>query len=240
MILGIESSGKTGGVAVIDENGVRATAMVTSTTLYSQRLLPAVDWALRRAGVHVQELRAIAVSLGPGSFTGLRIGLSTAKGLALAQRLPLVGVPTLEALALRAAVAPLPPRICTVMDARQGLLYAALYEVAPPQGSAASAWGTLPPLRPLREPCACTFDDLKEWVTEPTVFAGDAALHHREIWQSALGNNFVLAPVHRALPSAEEIALLGASRWARGAVDEPVQLEPLYLRTAYTQPRRSK
>lgn len=237
MILAIESSGKTGGVAVIDENGLRATAVFTSSSLSSQRLLPAVDWALTRAAIRLSDLRAIAVSLGPGSFTGLRVGLSTAKGLALAQRIPLVGIPTLEALALRAAVAGLPSRICTTLDARKGLLYAALYEVTPPEDVSASSWGRLPSLRPLREACECTFETLREWVTEPTVFAGDAAIHHREAWQSALRDNFVLAPIHRALPSAEEIALLGASRWARGAVDNPVQLEPVYLRTSYTQPR---
>jgi tRNA threonylcarbamoyladenosine biosynthesis protein TsaB len=237
MILGIESSGTTGGVALLDAAGLRATVMATSRALYSQRLLPSIDWALQRAQASLADVHGIAVALGPGSFTGVRVGLSTAKGLALAHRLPIVGIPTLEALAMRAAVAGLAPRICTVLDARQGLLYAALFEVGPPAPDAPSELGALPTLRPLRAACACTRTDVLSWIDQPTVFAGDAALRFRREWHEALGACFILPPAHRVLPSAEEVALLGAARLAQGPPDDLAALEPIYLRRSYTEPR---
>ncbi|MCX7624696.1 MAG: tRNA (adenosine(37)-N6)-threonylcarbamoyltransferase complex dimerization subunit type 1 TsaB [Candidatus Sumerlaeaceae bacterium] len=238
MILGLESSGRTGGVALVDEQGVRVTAMVTSRALYSQRLLPSVDWALQRVGASPKDLKGIAVSLGPGSFTGLRVGLSTAKGLALAHNLPLVGVPTLEALALRAAVAGLPNRICTVIGDRFEQLYAALYEVRPPSASSTSSYGNCPEIVALKNPQACPWQTACEWVTLPTVFAGDAAVAFRDKWKEALGERFVLAPVARAVPSAEEIAMLGARRIERGERDSLATLEPLYVQESYAQKRR--
>jgi len=237
MILGIESSGTTGGVALLDATGPRATVMATSRALYSQRLLPSIDWALKRAGASLADVRGIAVALGPGSFTGVRVGLSTARGLALAHHLPIVGIPTLEALALRAAVAGLPPRICTVLDARQGLLYAALFEVGAPAPDAPCEVGALPTLQALRAPCACTRADVLGWIDKPTVFAGDAAVRFSGEWHAALGACFIRPPAHRVLPSAEEVALLGAARLAQGPTDDPAALEPIYLRRSYTEPR---
>ncbi|MGB9690775.1 MAG: tRNA (adenosine(37)-N6)-threonylcarbamoyltransferase complex dimerization subunit type 1 TsaB [Candidatus Sumerlaeaceae bacterium] len=240
MILGIESSGNTGGVALLDKNGLRGTAMVTSRMLYSQRLLPSIEWLLQRSGAHMSDVTGIAVSLGPGSFTGLRVGLSTAKGLAFAQKLPIVGVSTLEALALRAAVPWLACRVCTVLDARHDLLYAALYVVAnqalaessPELGSAAA-------VQVLQPPQVSTPAMVAEWISEPTVFAGDAALERRSMWQSLLGPNFLLPPIHRVLPSAEEVAFLGAQRLVRGESDSLPALEPFYLRRSYTENRKT-
>ncbi len=239
MILGIESSGMTGGVALLDENGLRASAMVTSRTLYSQRLLPSIEWVLQRAGATVADLRGVAVSLGPGSFTGLRVGLSTAKGLALAQQIPLVGISTLEALAVRAAVPWFPPRVCTVLDARQGLLYAALYSVSGSDDLRADeTFGAAVSVQAIRPPQVCTRESVIEWIDEPTVFAGDAALRFRAEWKKELGGNFLLPPVHRALPSAEEIAFLGTQRLRRGEQDPLPSLEPFYLRRSYTEVRK--
>lgn len=238
MILGLESSGRTGGVALVDEQGVRVTAMVTSRALYSQRLLPSVDWALERVGASVKDLKGIAVSLGPGSFTGLRVGLSTAKGLALAHSVPLVGVPTLEALALRATVAGLPHVICTVIGDRLEQLYAALFEVRTAPVGSAGPYGSVPDIVVVQNPQACAWEAVCEWITSPTVFAGEAALAFRHKWEGALGERFVLPPVTRAVPSAEEIALLGARRLERGESDSLAALEPLYVQDGYAQKRK--
>lgn len=238
MILGLESSGRTGGVALVDEQGVRVTAMVTSRALYSQRLLPSVDWALERVGASVNDLKGIAVSLGPGSFTGLRVGLSTAKGLALARNLPVVGVPTLEALALRAAVAGLPNVICTVIGDRLEQLYAALFEIRPVSVRSAGSYGLVPDVVVMRNPQACGWEAVSKWITSPTVFAGEAALAFRDKWEGTLGERFVLPPVTRAVPSAEEIALLGAKRLEKGEADSLAALEPLYVQDSYAQKRK--
>src|SRR5262245_52075822 len=92
---------------------------------HARTLLPLIDAALAAAGVGLRQLDLLAVSIGPGSFTGLRIGLSVAKGLALATGLPVVGVPTLEAYALH--VGPRPGLICPVLDARKGEVYGAVF-----------------------------------------------------------------------------------------------------------------
>jgi len=242
VILGIESSGKTGGVCLLTEHGVRATVMTTSATLYSQRLLPYIDWVLQRVNAKVSDLKGIAVSLGPGSFTGLRLGLSSAKGLAVAHGLPVVGVRTMEALALRVAMAGLPPRICTVIDARNERLCAALFQVEAAPVADATAFGVIPQLTYLRSPEVCSLESVCEWIEEPTVFAGDAALNYRTQWEQRLGKRFVLPPLNRILPSAEEVAVLGAVRIVRGESDSLAELEPFYLRVSYmesTRPKRS-
>jgi len=240
MILGIESSGLTGGVALVAPNGIVGSVVVTSKTLYSQRLLPSVDWLMSKAGVTLGEVTGIAVSLGPGSFTGLRVGLSMAKGLAFAAKLPLVGICTLEGLALRAIFPGSPLRVCPVIDARQGLVYAALYEIVTPSSDSnhRDPWSLVPALRCVKSPVACKLEDLFGWISEPTLFAGDGALHYRENLEANLGCNFVLAPPHKVLPSPEEIAVLGARRLAGGEADDLARLEPLYIRRSYVEPRK--
>lgn len=217
-------------------DGLVASASIACDTLYSQRLLPLVDWLLGRAGIELRALRGMAVSLGPGSFTGLRVGLSTAKGLAYALGIPLVGIPTLEALALRAASPDLAQRVVTLLDARQRHLYMALYEIDPP--SKATSYGRVPTVRVVLPPCLGSFDDLSATIDGPAVFAGDAALRYRNELAALLGDRFQLAPLTRALPSAEEVALLGALKLEDGCRDDLASLEPIYLRQSYADPAR--
>ncbi|MFQ5896064.1 MAG: tRNA (adenosine(37)-N6)-threonylcarbamoyltransferase complex dimerization subunit type 1 TsaB, partial [Nitrospinota bacterium] len=99
IVLGIESAGPQGGVALVGGEGVIAEYVLNVEATYAERLMPAVDRVLQDARVTIAAVEGLAVSIGPGSFTGLRIGLSTVKGLALATGKPVVGVPTLRALA---------------------------------------------------------------------------------------------------------------------------------------------
>ena len=121
LVLGIETSSRHGGVAIIGEDRVLCEAVLSVEVTHSERLLPAVDRALDEARITLEGLGGIAVSIGPGSFTGLRIGLSTAKGLAYATGLPLVGVPTLEAMAWTLPAARW--QVCPVLDARKQEVY---------------------------------------------------------------------------------------------------------------------
>ena len=125
LVLGIETSTTQGGVAIIDADRVLCESVLNVEVTHSERLLPAIDRALGEARVSLEALGGIAVSIGPGSFTGLRIGLSTAKGLAYATGLSLVGVSTLEAMARALPAARW--QICQVLDARKQEVYAALF-----------------------------------------------------------------------------------------------------------------
>src|SRR5262245_34317904 len=102
-VLAIECSTTAGGVAIVDETKLIGTVGFDAATLYSQRLLPSLEWLMERCGLQPSAVNGIAISIGPGSFTGLRIGLSAAKALAYAWDVPVVGIGTMEALALRAA-----------------------------------------------------------------------------------------------------------------------------------------
>ena len=236
MILGIETSGTTGGAALFDGRRLLGSLSFTSATLYSQRLLPSVEWLLCRAGVAPGAIGAVAVSIGPGSFTGLRIGLAAAKALAYANHGRIVGVNTLEAMVLRAApgtAAGMP--VCPVIDARQGEIYAALFAAHAPEVAEDGIAG-MPRLERLREDRAGSLEFLAEWIVTPTLFVGEGAVRYHERLRDLLGPNLVMAPGIRMLPSAEEVAWIGFEKLHCGTGDDLALLEPHYLRKSYARP----
>ncbi len=126
LTLAIETSDRYGSVAITKGPTPLSVITVSSTETHSRRLVPAIEWLVQRTGVDLQELDCIAVSLGPGSFTGIRIGLATAKGLALSLGIPMSGVPTIDAIAAR--IPPIPGvLLCPVIDARRGRFYTSCY-----------------------------------------------------------------------------------------------------------------
>ncbi len=124
-ILGIDSSAVSAGCAIVRDGRVLSEGFVNSGLTHSQTLMPLIDHTLKSAGVELGELDCIAVSHGPGSFTGVRIGIATVKGLAFAGSIPCVGVSTLAAIARGAACAD--GVLCAVMDARRNQVYNALF-----------------------------------------------------------------------------------------------------------------
>ncbi len=224
LVLGIESSTTQGGVAIVGEDRVLCEAILNVEVTHSERLLPAVDRALGEARISLEALGGIAVSIGPGSFTGLRIGLSTAKGLAYATGLPLVGVPTLEAMAWTLPAARW--QICPVLDARKQEVYAALFQ------------HDRDGLRRVSEDMAVAPETLCRLIKKPTLFLGDGLAAYRALFQERLGDHLLLPPLASRGARPACVAELGRRRLLRGERDLPETLVPCYLRPSEAELRR--
>ncbi|MFP7754928.1 tRNA (adenosine(37)-N6)-threonylcarbamoyltransferase complex dimerization subunit type 1 TsaB [Thermodesulfobacteriota bacterium B35] len=221
LILAIETATGCGSVA-LTRGGVAGGRLLAEATLqpevsHSRRLLGSVQWILEAAALSWQDLDGIGVSLGPGSFTGLRIGMAAAKGLAMAAGLPLVGVGTLDGIALSCAAAE--TGICCLLDARKQEVYAAFYE---PDGCGVPvAAGPPVAIRPRR---------LLESLQAPLLVAGPGVAVHGELFrQHPLAR---VLPAALALPRAAHIGLLCAERLARGELLDPAVAAPLYVRAS--------
>jgi tRNA threonylcarbamoyladenosine biosynthesis protein TsaB len=226
LVLGIETSTTQGGVAIIDADRVLCEAVLNVEVTHSERLLPAIDRALGEARVSLEALGGIAVSIGPGSFTGLRIGLSTAKGLAYATGIPVVGVSTLEAMAWALPAARW--QICPVLDARKQEVYAALFR----HESAA--------LRRITEDAAMSPEALCRLVRNPTLFLGDGVAGYGAFFRERLGERMLLPPVASRGARPACVAELGRERLLSGQRDLLESLVPRYLRPSEAEFRRSR
>jgi tRNA threonylcarbamoyladenosine biosynthesis protein TsaB len=230
IVIGMECSTSSGGVAIVQDGTLLGSVNFSTATLYSQRLLPSLEWLMERCGVAGDSVSGLGVSRGPGSFTGLRIGLSAAKGLAYAWGVPVVGIGTMEALALRAA-SPAPGQVvqvCTLLDARQGELFAGLFNVSCEPG------GTISVHRQHAAHVA-SLSEIASWLERPCLFAGDALTRYGDAIRDQFGERYIPPSPLRSLPSAEEIAWLAYGRIRAGETDDLMMLEPEYLRRSYMQ-----
>ncbi len=215
-ILGIETSTKTGSVAVVSESGVVAQYSLNIEVTHSERLMSTVDRVLTDTGLVIADLDGFAVAIGPGSFTGLRIGLATVKGLALATGKPVAAVPTLQALARNLPFASYP--VCPLLDARKNEVYAALYRF---EGAV--------PVQVMQE-AAVPLGELAAKLSGPTIFTGEASVLYRRELEQQLGGRALFAPLTAVLPSAAGVAELGLALIKSGKQAEPDGLAPLYIR----------
>ena len=214
--MGIETSTMQGGVALLSEQGLLSEYLLNVKATHTERLLPLIDRALRDAGITLSHVDGLAVAVGPGSFTGLRIGISTAKGLAIGAGKPLVGVPTLEAMAWT-----LPfclHSICPILDARKGEVYCGLFRH---EGER---------LIRLMEEAVLSPDSLVTRIQAPTVFLGDGLAVYGKILKSRLKELALFPPLAQRGGKAAAVAELGRSRLLQGQRDEISELAPRYLR----------
>jgi len=223
-ILALETSTLTGGVALLDGDCLVAEYTLSVRATHSERLMAAVDRLLNDSGCGVETLEGVAVSIGPGSFTGLRIGVSTAKGLGMALGIPLVGVPTLDALAALLPHAGDP--VCPILDAKKGELYTSLFH-----------WEGNRMVRDW-EYLALTPEDLCSRLSGSVVFVGDGVSAFGDLLARALGPRAKLAPPARRLPSAACVAQLGHERLLNGETVGPASLTPLYIRPSEAELKR--
>jgi len=216
-VLAVETSTLAGGAALLDGALVVGEYTLDVSLTHSERLMGAVDRLLSDAGWTVRDLEGLAVSVGPGSFTGLRIGLSTVKGLALALAIPVAAVPTLDAMATLLPFASLP--VCPVLDARKREVYASLYR-----------WDGAG-MRREWEYLALAPADLARRLDEPVIVLGDAADQIDSPYARQIH------PPRRG-PSPAAVGFLGHQRLAMGDTVAPADLVPIYLRPSEAELKR--
>ncbi len=226
-ILGLDSSGLVASVAIVEGNDLKGEYTVNYKKTHSQTLLPMLDEVAKMIELDLNSVDAIAVSGGPGSFTGLRIGSATAKGLGLALNKPLIHIPTVDALAYN--LVGHRDLVCPLMDARRNQTYTGLYrfngnemEIAEPQ-------------------CAVGIDEIIEKINnigQPVVFLGDGVA----VFESYIRENckvpFTFAPAHMNKQRAGAVAALGELYYEQGKTETAVEHKPDYLRLSQAERER--
>lgn len=218
-VLGIEAATPVAAVALATEGKILAERVVNNRRTHSVNLLPMVRDVLADAGINKQDLNGISVSIGPGSFTGLRIGITTAKTLAQVLKVPLVGISTLEALAYQLfGHAGL---VCPILNAKKEEVYAALYcsdnlkQVCLLQPFATSPQGLI---------------ELLLAYNENVTFLGDGIVEYVDIIKQSMGDQARLAPDCTSFPRGAAVAEMGLQQIKAGTVQDIVTLLPQYVR----------
>jgi tRNA threonylcarbamoyladenosine biosynthesis protein TsaB len=222
--LGLDTATSRGSVALVRDARIVATELLGERAWHARELFPAIERLLGGAGLTPAELRGVGVAIGPGSFTGLRIGMATAKGLGYALRIGVTGLSTLEALARAAArAAPPPGVVCAVLEAGRGEVYAAMFRL---EGDAMSRLGADRSYRP---------GDLLRELSGGTRLAGDGAALMQEV-AAAAGRRFDI--VDPTPPLAPVLALHAAATIRPDAGYEPGRLRPNYIRPSDAEAAR--
>ncbi len=221
-ILGVDTSTPIGSIALIDSDNLVAEHTLDIVQAHSSRLMPAIDSVLKWGNITVDDLDGCAVGIGPGSFTGIRIGVATIKSICFAVDKPIVGVSTLEAIAynLRGSNS----IICPLLDARRSEIYGAIFE-----GN--TKW------QRLSEDLCLPIDDFLERIKADTTsdysihFVGDGLETYRDVVRENLGERVHFADTIFNVPRGATVAYLGAQRLQQGDCDNYWSLAPNYVRT---------
>ena len=222
-ILALDTSGPVCSVAVLTDQVLRYEARAVNKLTHSRSLMPMVDEAIQKSGIALQDITLIAAVIGPGSFTGVRIGVAAAQGIARGLQIQCLAVNAMEAMAYSVSLHGMV--ICPIRDARSGQVYGAAFS----QGQR------------LIKDQALKLNEYLEQVNslgESLFFLGDGALSYGEQIIQILGSRASVAPVHLLLPGAGAAAVL-AFHNQDGAVD-PGQLMPLYLRAPQAERLRAQ
>ena len=230
-LLAIESSGLVASAAVFADDTIVAEFTVNNKQTHSQTLLPMIDQVVTMSGIDLKEIDAIATTSGPGSFTGLRIGAATAKGLGLALHKPIVPITTLEALAFR--LAGREGNICPMMDARRGQVYTGIYTFVNGE------------MQVIQEQCAISVEELAGRLKEEcekygkkVILLGDGVPVYREKVQEILQEQCEFAPASCNRQRAACVAVLGQSLAAAGKTVSSDDFAPEYLRMSQAERER--
>jgi tRNA threonylcarbamoyladenosine biosynthesis protein TsaB len=217
LILGIETATEAAGCAIGGHEGVLATTQCARSKRHAENLAPAIEFICGQARVELADIGLVAVDVGPGLFTGLRVGVATAKAIAFALRVPMIGVSSLDLLAFPVRFSP--RLIVAAIDARRGELYYAMYRQVP--GG----------VQRLSEQLVGSPDDLASELIatgEEVLLVGDGAHRYAEVFEGLARVEIVDAGSSH--PSASSLVQLAHPRALREEFERPERIEPLYLR----------
>lgn len=218
MLLAIDTATRIAGIALYDQDGLHTELMWRTSDNHTVELMPYIVRACEQQSLSASALVAVAVSLGPGSFTGLRVGMSVAKGLALALSIPLLGVPTLDATAYAHSHQPLP--VCAVLPAGRGRWCTAFYQVIENTWQRRSEYALV------------SQDELIASLKEPTLVCGEIDAYLAQALQGALPHRAVVVSPAFAIRRAGYLAELAWQRFVVGERDDLSSLSPIYLQHA--------
>ncbi len=231
-IAAVDCSGLVASVAVLDEGMLIAEYTVNYKKTHSQTILPMLEEILRMTEINVKDIDAIAVAAGPGSFTGLRIGSATVKGLALALDVPVIPVPTLEALAFNLCGAG--SLVCPIMDARRDQVYTGVYSFC---GN-----GTDIEMKEEISGRAVSVTELAGIINnlgKEVIFLGDGVPVYRDRLDTMLEIGHFYAPAHMNLQSSASVATLGEKYYKKGIYESALTHRPVYFRVSQAERERN-
>ena len=226
IVLGLDTSTSMAGIGLVSSDGTLAELNVNLKTAHSEKLLSSINYLLASANLDLSDLSGLSVSIGPGSFTGLRIGLATIKGLGYASDKPIVAVPTLDAIAWQFQHASYP--VAAVLDAKKGQLYIAIYQ-AKKDG-----------IKRITPYLALTPEKLSEIVKVKTMFVGPGVNAFKKEISKSLKDKALFFSQDFCYIRGEVVAKMGMEKLLDGKVEDIDKLEPLYVRDWDAQVKSSK
>jgi len=229
MILAIDSSSLVASVAIMNEDVMIAEYTTNLKKTHSQTLLPMIDEIFKMTGVDKRETKAVAVTCGPGSFTGLRIGGATAKGIALAYDIPIIPVPTLEAMAYNFNYSD--KIICPIMDARRNQVYTGVYRCRKNE------------LEVISDTRAMDINDLLNELKghgEDVVFVGDGIPVYKDVIAESLSDKALFAGPHMNRQKAGSVGTLGLIYLKQGKTVDGDEFAPVYYRLSQAERMKGK
>jgi len=219
-ILAIETSTMLGGIAVMDESSLIVESRLNVKSTHSERLMTEIEHCLKQANINISDIDVFAVATGPGSFTGLRIGLSTVKGFSYATGKPIVSVPTLEAFAWNFPYSKYP--VCPMLDARKKEVYAALFEWKNEGFAKIVDEASIDPVELSKKLLRMSYDGF--------ICAGEGVVLYRDKIKEILGSKALFPMPEKSVPSPANVAALGLKKALLKEFSEPVSLAPMYIR----------
>lgn len=223
-VLAVDTSSTVAAVAIMDERGLLGEFILNHKKTHSQKLVPMIDTIMKNLELCPQDIDVYAASSGPGSFTGLRIGITTVKAMAFAAKKPVVSIPALDALAYN--VPDTEALVCPMMDARNNQVYTALYRRE--KGMQVNA----------SEYMGVTLQQLVQIIkgkNDNVLFVGDGVLIHKDYLKSELGPRCRFPPQYLLLQRASSVAQLALYKAAEGKLESCFDMVPFYLRKSQAE-----
>ncbi|MGD9040202.1 MAG: tRNA (adenosine(37)-N6)-threonylcarbamoyltransferase complex dimerization subunit type 1 TsaB [Desulfobacteraceae bacterium] len=224
MILAFNTSTPQFSIALMREEGtILSEYYMASGSKNFRRFMPGIDFLLASSDVDPKVIKALIVATGPGSFTGLRVGLSEAKGMAQGLQIPIIGVSSLEAMAAQLPFASLP--VCAIIDSRKGEVFAALF-----------TWGDDQKMIRTQQDTCLRIEDLPSVIEKPTIFLGNHFNTQGHLIREMFGPKAELAPAYLWNLKASAVGTLGLKRFLDQDFDDLQELVPTYLRPPDIRP----